>query len=140
MQTLTTDLTAVIPAPKLLTIAGEDLAIRQIKVGALPAALLAVQPILSTLMQREKPLDLPKMFIRSTDDCLNLLSVMSGKPRTWVDDLEIDDAIQLFTPLLEANLDFFVQRVLPQLPEVLVTLRKVMESLSAKAGQIASKP
>ena len=140
MQTPATDLTAVIPAPKLFTIAGEDLAIRQIKVGALPAALLAVQPILSTLMQREKPLDLPRMFMRSTDDCLNLLSVMSGKPRTWVDDLEIDDAIQLFTPLLEANLDFFVQRVLPQLPEVLVYLRKVMESLTAKAGQIASKP
>ena len=138
MDTSQTDVTTVIPTFKSIPIAGESLEVRTFKVGALPAVLLAVQPIAHMLMQKDKPLDLTSMFMLHADDCLNLLSALSGKPRVWVDGLEMDEAITLFSALFEVNLDFFVQRVLPLLPDVLEHLRTVMENLTAKATQIAS--
>lgn len=133
-----TDLSAVIPEQKPLTIAGKDVAIRQIKIGQLPAVLRAVQP-LTHMLKQDGPFDLENMFMLYADDCLTLLQALSGRTRAWVDELEVDDAIKLFSALLEANLDFFVLRVLPLLPAVMGQLRVKAEQLTAMAGQTASK-
>lgn len=136
-KTVTTDISAVIPELKILVIAGVDVVIRQIKIGQLPAVLRAVQP-LAHMLKQDGPLDLPNMFMLYADDCLTLLQALSGRPRDWVDVLEVDDAIKLFSALLEANLDFFVRRVLPLLPEVMGQLRGKVDQLSALAGPTAS--
>lgn len=133
------DLAAVIPEPKSLSIAGEDVTITQIKIGRLPHVLRAVQP-LTHMLKQDGPFDLKAMFMLYADDCLTLLAALSGRERGWIDDLEIDDAIRLLAALLEINLDFFVQRVLPLLPDMLATMRDKTGELQAIAGRKASSP
>lgn len=141
MTTQNTDaaLAAVIPEIKTLTIAGEEVAIRQIKTGQLPAVLRAVQP-LSHMLKQKGPFDLNGMFMLYTEDCLTLLQVLSGQSREWIDGLEIDDSIKLFSVLLEANLDFFVLRVLPLLPDAMAHLTGRLTQLTATIGPTASNP
>lgn len=138
MNTLPTDISAVIPEYKTLTIAGGEVVIRQIKLGQIPAVLRAVQPI-THMLKQDQPLDLQSMFMLYAGDCLTLLQVLSGKPADWINALDIDDGIRLFTSLLEVNIDFFVLRILPLLPEVMGQLRAKAEALTAQAGQTASK-
>lgn len=133
------DLSAVIPEQQTIVIADQEIIVRQIRIGQLPAVLRAVQPI-AHLLKQKGPLDLQSLFLLYADDCLTLLAVLAGKPRAWVDDVEIDDAIRLFSALLEANLDFFVRRVLPLLPQVMEQLRGKVDQLTAMAGPTASKP
>jgi hypothetical protein len=131
------DLDAVIPTRKTTTLAGEVIVIAQIKVGALPAVLAAVQPLSHLLMQKDVSAEIiSSLFLSHGDDALNLLSALSGKPRKWVDALELDDAIALFIDLLEVNLDFFIQRVLPLLTG---GMQELVAKLQAQApGQTQS--
>lgn len=132
-------LDAVIPSSGKLTIGGKELVIRQLKVGAVPTVLRAVQPIAGLLMNTETKVDFTQMFMLHSDECLNLLSILCGEDRDWVDNLEIDEAITLFNALLEVNLDFFVRRVLPLLSGALEKLTNNMTE-QAKRGPITSKP
>ncbi|NDP58003.1 MAG: hypothetical protein GZ090_01410 [Oxalobacteraceae bacterium] len=132
------DISAVIPEYQSIFIAGQEVIIRQIRIGQLPAVLRAVQPLSHMLIQADA-LDIKSMLMLYADDCLTLLQVLAGRPREWVDALEVDDAITLFSALLEANLDFFARRVLPLLPQVMGQLRGKAEQLSTLAGPTASK-
>ncbi|MFZ6872868.1 DUF6631 family protein [Undibacterium sp. Di27W] len=139
------DLSKVIPTVKTIIIAGESLPIQPFKVGRLPVVLTAVQPIAYVLMGNAETakLDILNLVIAHTDDSLNLLAVLADKPRDWVDDLDLDDAVTLLSELLEVNLDFFVQRVLPRLLQAVGTLSTAVKS-NAQAltaiGQTASNP
>jgi len=137
-QNTAAGISAVIPEYQSIVIADQEVIIRQIRIGQLPAVLRAVQPLSHMLMQAA-PLDIKSMLMLYADDCLTLLQVLSGRPRDWVDALEVDDAIALFSALLEVNLDFFVRRVLPLLPQVMGQLRGKADQLSTMAGPIASK-
>lgn len=134
------DLAAVIPSANIKNFAGVDIAIRQIKIGALPDVLLAIQPLAHMLTQADK-LNIPSMFMLYAEDCLNLTVVLSGQPRSWVNDLELDEGIQLFTDLLEVNADFFIQKVLPQLVGALQRIThkvQLANPLTATTGPTAS--
>ncbi|MFZ6775798.1 hypothetical protein ACO0LD_03125 [Undibacterium sp. Ji83W] len=139
------DLSKIIPTVKTIIIAGESLPIQPFKVGRLPLVLTAVQPIAYVLMGNAQgsKLDMLNLVIAHTDDSLNLLSVLANKPRDWVDGLDIDDAVTLLTALLEVNIDFFIQRVLPRLLQTIGTLSTAVKD-NAQAltaiGQTASNP
>lgn len=139
------DLNKVIPTVKTIIIAGESLPILPFKVGRLPLVLTAIQPVAYVLMGQADgtTLDILSLVIAHTDDSLNLLAVLADKPRAWVDDLGLDDAVTLLSELLEVNLDFFVQRVLPRLLQTVGTLAIAVKS-NAEAltaiGQTASSP
>lgn len=138
--TATDDLAAVIPPKKYLSIAGVDVEIVQIKIGRLPLVLRAVQPLRHMIVKQDGPFDMAGMFMLYADECLTLLAALSGQPREWIDALDIDDAIRLLSALLEVNMDFFVQRVLPLMPSLLRGLRAKTEQLRAMAGPTPSTP
>lgn len=128
------DLTAVVPEFRAFIIGGKEIPIRQINVGMLPAVLRAVQPLAGLLTKREQ-VDIKNLFLLYADECLTLIAALSGQPRTWVDSLEIDQAIELFATLLEVNLDFFTQKVLPQLTGA---MQKLTQSANANAALTAA--
>lgn len=133
-------LTAVIPGNKTKTIGDVTIAIASLKVGSLPAVLRAVQPLQHLLMNRAVPFDPLMLFMLHTEDCLSLLAVLSKQERAWVDNLDPDDALDLFTELLEANLDFFVRRVLPLLSAKVAALTQSLLKMQASMnGPTASK-
>ncbi|MFZ6712973.1 hypothetical protein [Undibacterium sp. TC9W] len=138
------DLNKVIPTVKTIPVAGEEFPIRHFKIGKLPEVLVAIQPIAYILLGRAKSekLDILNLVIVHTNDSLSLLSVLADRPRDWVNNLDPDEAVLLLSALLEVNLDFFIQKVLPQLLAAMDSLGQTAnsstEALNA-LGQMASK-
>lgn len=107
--------------------------IRQIKTGQIPKLLRVMGPLISVLTDSSQPLNLNKIFLFYAEDCLGMLAVLVDKPREFIDQLEIDDAVLLISDALEVNLDFFVQRVLPLLTK---GVQRMMKEMQEKKGKL----
>lgn len=120
-------LETLIPQPLELTVAGESLAIKPLKVGQMPAFLRAVSPAMAHLTRGE--IDWLLLFGEHGEDLLTAIGIAVGKPRAWIDDLAADEAILLAAKMIEVNADFFTRTVLPRL-----------DGLFAQAKQLAPMP
>ena len=135
----------MIPAVRHMQIGGQQIEIRPFKIGALPAVLRTVAPIMHLLTQSDK-LDMATLFLMHADDCLELMAVLANQPRAWVNELESDQALALFTALLEVNIDFFIQNILPKVSSSVRSLTEKIQNgtpmpatQSPMPGPIASK-
>jgi hypothetical protein len=108
-----TDLEKLIPQALELTVNGETLAIKPLKVGQMPAFLRAISPVMQHLSRTE--IDWLSLFGERGDDLLSAIAIAVGKPRQWVDDLAADEAILLAAKVIEVNADFFTRTVMPKL-------------------------
>jgi hypothetical protein len=107
------DLEKLIPQAVELTVGGETLAIKPLKVGQMPAFLRAISPVMQHLTRSE--IDWLALFGEHGDDLLSAIAIAVSKPRQWVDDLAADEAIVLAAKVIEVNADFFTRTVLPKL-------------------------
>ena len=107
------DLEQLIPQAVELTVGGETLAIKPLKVGQMPAFLRAISPVMQHLMRAE--IDWLTLLGEQGDDLLAAIAIAVAKPRQWVDDLAADEAILLAAKVIEVNADFFTRTVLPKL-------------------------
>jgi hypothetical protein len=121
------DLDALIPQAAELTVGGETLAIKPLKIGQMPAFLRAVSPVMQHLTRAE--IDWLLLFGEHGEDLLTAIGIAVGKPRTWVDELAADEAILLAAKVIEVNADFFTRTVIPRL-----------DGLFAQAKQLAPTP
>ena len=108
-----TDLEKLIPQAIELTVNGETLAIKPLKVGQMPAFLRTISPVMQHLSRTE--IDWLTLFGERGDDLLSAIAIAVGKPRQWVDDLGADEAILLAAKVIEVNADFFTRTVMPKL-------------------------
>jgi hypothetical protein len=108
-----TDLEKLIPQALELTVNGEILAIKPLKVGQMPAFLRTISPVMQHLSRTE--IDWLTLFGERGDDLLSAIAIAVGKPRQWVDDLAADEAILLAAKVIEVNADFFTRTVMPKL-------------------------
>src|SRR5262245_57217814 len=107
------DLETLIPQSVELTINGELLAIKPLKVGQMPAFLRAISPVMQQLTASE--IDWLALFGERGDDLLSAIAIAVGKPRAWVNELAADEAILLAAKVIEVNADFFARTVIPRL-------------------------
>ncbi|MDO3530849.1 hypothetical protein Q3O93_02825 [Ralstonia pseudosolanacearum] len=98
------------PPPVSVAAGGECLDITPLRVGELPAFLRAVQPVASRLAG---DIDWITLFAEEGERMLDLVALAARRPRAWVADLPIDEAIVLAEALIAVNADFFVRRVAP---------------------------
>jgi hypothetical protein len=112
-----TDLEKLIPQALALSINGETLAIKPLKVGQMPAFLRAISPVMQHLSQLE--INWLALFGEHGEDLLSAIAIAVGKPRLWVDELAADQAMVLAAKVLEVNADFFTQTVMPKLDGLL---------------------
>ena len=124
------DLEQLIPQAVELTVGGETLAIKPLKVGQMPAFLRAISPVMQHLTRAE--IDWLALFGDQGDDLLAAIAIAVAKPRTWVDDLAADEAILLAAKVIEVNADFFTRTVLPKL-DGLFTRAKALVPVTAPA-------
>jgi len=110
---------ALPPLPVSLVVAGETLELTPLKVGELPAFTRAIRPFAAQLAAAPDWLGL---LAEHGEAVLAALAVASRRPRSWVDGLEVDEAIRLAEGLLEVNADFFVRRVSPEIARVAASL------------------
>ena len=107
------DLETLIPQSIELVIDGEQLAIKPLKVGQMPAFLRAITPVMQQI--GGDGIDWLALFGERGDDLLTAVSIAVGKPRAWVDELAADEAILLAAKVIEVNADFFTRTVIPKL-------------------------
>ena len=107
------DLETLIPQGVEVTVGGEVVTVKPLKVGQMPAFLRAISPVMQHLGAPE--IDWLALFGERGEDLLSAVAIAVAKPRAWVDDLAADEAILLAAKVIEVNADFFTRTVLPRL-------------------------
>ena len=116
------DLETLIPPGVQITVAGETLTLKPLRVGSLPAFLRAISPVMQSLTA--PAIDWLGLFGERGDDLLSAIAIAIGKPREWVDDLAADEAILLAAKVIEVNADFFTQTVIPKLDGLFAQMKQ----------------
>lgn len=111
------DLEALVVPAVELSIGGESIVIRPLKVGQLPAFLRAIAPV--TQVFTGAKIDWLAMFGDHGESLLEAIAIAVRKPRPWVDDLDGDDAMVLAAKIVEINADFFTRKILPKVDGLL---------------------
>lgn len=107
------DLDKLVPQAFEITLAGEAVSVKPLKVGQMPAFLRAITPVMQQI--GGDGIDWLALFGERGDDLLTAVAIAIGKPRAWVDDLAADEAILLAAKVIEVNADFFTRTVMPKL-------------------------
>ena len=130
------DLEKLIPQAVELTVGGETLAIKPLKVGQMPAFLRAISPVMQHLTRSE--IDWLTLFGEHGDDLLSAIAIAVAKPRQWVDDLAADEAILLAAKVIEVNADFFTRTVLPKLDGLFTRAKGLAPGKAPESGSTPS--
>lgn len=109
------DLDKLVPQAVEISLAGEVVAVKPLKIGQMPAFLRAITPVMQQL--GGDGIDWLALFGEHGDDLLTAVSIAIGKPRAWVDALDADEAILVAAKVIEVNADFFTRTVMPRLNE-----------------------
>jgi len=107
------DLDQLIPQAVEITLAGEAIEIKPLKVGQMPAFMRAIAPVAQQI--GGEAIDWLALLGEHGDKLLTAVAIAVGKPRAWVEDLGADEAILLTAKVIEVNADFFTRQVLPKL-------------------------
>ena len=128
------DLDKLVPQAVEISLAGDVVAIKPLKIGQMPAFLRAITPVMQQL--GGNGIDWLALFGEHGDDLLTAVSIAIGKPRTWVDALDADEAILVAAKVIEVNADFFTRTVMPRLNEQMGGLFE--QASTATAGSTPS--
>lgn len=80
-----------------------------------------VQPIKMHTDEKGE-LDLMKLVGDHGEEVTDIIVVATGKPKTWVDELDLVNVLQLAAAIMQVNRDFFSQKLAPQLRELAARL------------------
>ena len=128
------DLDKLVPQAVEISLAGDVVAIKPLKIGQMPAFLRAITPVMQQL--GSNGIDWLALFGEHGDDLLTAVSIAIGKPRAWVDALDADEAILVAAKVIEVNADFFTRTVMPRLNEQMGGL--FAQASTATAGLTSS--
>ena len=109
------DMDKLVPQAVELSLGGDVVAIKPLKIGQMPAFLRAITPVMQQI--GGNGIDWLALFGEHGDDLLTAVSIAIGKPRAWVDALDADEAILVAAKVIEVNADFFTRTVMPRLNE-----------------------
>lgn len=110
---------------KSLVINGENIEISPLYLGEFPLMFKAIKPFVDKIGADP---DWISLMVDHGEDLLEALSIASRRPREWVNNLELDNAMMLASLIFEVNADFFIRRVVPSIN----TMTENMKNLSAR--------
>lgn len=114
------------------TAAGEEVEIAPVKVRQLAAVVKAADPVfgalaaLSALPPQEQGGAFAALLVARLDDVIALVSVLTGRPAEWFQDLDLGDLAGIASLAIEVNADFFVHRLLPAISGMGAAVGRVM--------------
>lgn len=127
------ELDTLVPAGIELSVAGESITLKPLKIGQMPAFLRVISPVMKHLSAGE--INWLELFGERGDDLLSAIAIAVSKPRAWVDELATDEAMLLAAKVIEVNADFFTRTVMPKLDGLLAPVQRLPES--PRAGSTA---
>lgn len=103
-----------------ITVGGEPLTIKPFTARQWPKVIGVFQKLQPLLAAGDgQTVDILAVFAAGADDLYTALGIAAHKPLEWFDGVQMDDAIKLFSLVLEINQTFFVERIAPMLPDLL---------------------
>lgn len=126
----------------------ETVVVRHQRMGDLPQLFKDLAPLQGLIVaikdsakdKTDKPKITPMSIVMGhTDSAMQLIATCMHKDKAWVASLEISSTVELFTKLLEVNLNFFIQRVLPSVVPALSHLTAALNSSEFPGGQKTSR-
>lgn len=120
-------------------IVSETVLVRHIRMGDLPAVMKSLAPI-QYLIKDPKKINPRMVFLEHAEDAMNLISACMKVPREWVNTLEIDSCVELFSKLLEVNVGFFIKSILPSVLTAMGSLNSAVSKDSEPARGENSSP
>lgn len=106
---------ALPPVPTSIFIGGEPIEITPLKVGELPAFARAVRPVAAKLAPDP---DWLRLLSEDGESVILALAIACRRPPDWVAALAVDEAIRLGEAVFQANADFFIRRVVPEITQM----------------------
>ena len=103
------------PEPTLIATDIGDIAIAPVTLGKLQPFARATAPLLDAIPTSNSPQQWVALMATHGDAAIEALSIATGKSRTDIESLPIDQAAQLAIAIVMVNLNFFAQRVLPSI-------------------------
>lgn len=118
-----TDLEVMIPAPRTVTVGREQVTIPPLKVKQLTQVLKLSKPLVPSLSAMGKGnADIAALVVDFPDQVVAIVAVLLNREVAWVEELEVDSLVDLATAVVEVNLDFFIQKVLPSVLKAMAGL------------------
>lgn len=126
---MTSESEILFPAGKQLKIGEVEITVSRMKLHQIikSTGLLSGVFELSYQLLQEKDLNIKlimELFSTDGDNMLEFISIAIGKDRKFVNELDMDDAIDVLTAILEVNMDFFASKVMPMMNKRVVSLKQ----------------
>ena len=127
------DLDVLFPEGKEVLVQGESLVIKPYTFGQIARVSKLAYPIVAALQDSgllkietiegqanisiasDWPSRIVEIMGLGGEEFLQLVALSIGKPRAWLDTIQIDDGVTLAKAVIEVNSDFFAKRILPLL-------------------------
>lgn len=151
IQTSLNELNTLLPEPEPLTIAGETLTIEPLRVKALGRAMAAAYPMWEQLKALElSPAKAPgldamelapvvlKLLATHAESLHVLIGILAGKPKAWVEELQLHDLVRLVATVVRVNLDFFVRVLWPVVVREFAALTGRFSSLAPPSSSTSA--
>lgn len=116
---------ALPPVPVFVEIAGEHIDLAPLKVGEVPAFARAVQPIAASLSASP---DWLALLAEHGEAVIEAVAIAARRPREWVMNLDLDEAVSLAEAVFGVNADFFIRRLLPSVTQAAARIGQTLES------------
>lgn len=130
---------------KTVHAAGRDIAIGPIKVRHLPAFLAALGP-LATALLAQKPegarggADLwPSLLENHSQRLIDATALGADVELDWLREQDAEVLLELAAAVVEVNVDFFVQRLVPRVIAASEALDSATQGMAAHGGSIGSR-
>ncbi|MDY0274800.1 MAG: hypothetical protein RBR42_05080 [Desulfomicrobium sp.] len=104
--------------------------IRPVKVKDLPRFLKACEPIADAFMAG----DIKAAIMQHADNVIEATAIGAGIEREWLGEQELDVLVELTAKVIEVNIDFFVQTLLPKIQAVGESLGEKTKDLGITTG------
>ena len=104
--------------PTDVAVKGKSFKIEPFKVKHIRYVYVAVDPILKLTSGNATP----EEIMEGVPKALTAMAAIYGVEIDWLEDLTIEEFMSLLIPTVQANLDFFIQKVLPKVTTLLGTL------------------
>lgn len=119
-ESLDENLEILQPEENFVLINGEQVYVKQFTFGKLLKALKYLSNLADILQEGEDGLqqNLLQAFARHGDDIIGLLSLCTGKPKEFFDELEADKGLDMAVLAYKVNENFFVNNLFPKLNQM----------------------
>lgn len=132
------ELNTLFPDSTVTLSTGEVIQIKPFKFGQLPQAMFLAKGIFAHLQSlyignrvTEDAELIGELLSHGGEQFLQLICLSCNKPRTWFDDMEAIDGLNVAVKFLEVNVSFFVQKLAPELKVAKEKLAQVIGATSS---------